>query len=276
MSERWRDRIYNYSTEPPEGMWKRIAAELESSHSYQDFPQKLYHSRIDPPTGSWQKISEALQNPVQDTVTGVKKIRVWGKFAAAAVLLGFIVWGGVKIFHAANKSSDIPVAENKTPVLTNHLPLAEQKDPAVKNSLAGTNSANNIVKQDRTGNTTGRILTISSPSVLSEPRFPDENELINSGFMQANYAVNTRKKIVLNPDGLSDCYINLATPEGQLIRLSRRFGDLACCVSGEDHDPSCNDQMNNWRCRIIQSQVSPSSGSGFIDMLNMVKQLSDN
>lgn len=67
----------------------------------------------------------------------------------------------------------------------------------------------------------------------------------------------------------------LMTPDGQFIRMSKKLGDLLCCVSGEEQDPDCIDQMKRWRQKIAISNLTPSPGN-FMDILNLVKSLQEN
>ncbi len=276
MREKWQDRIYQYSVEPPDGIWKQLSSELDDAFPNHAFPQKIYRTRIAPPAGIWQKISAALYGNEQTTKKPVRRILLWQKLSAAAAILVLIVWGGSKLINQSGQQPLASATRSNTPVLSNNLPVPEQSN-AIKSSEQELPQPRASEQQEQTPvKNNFQFRSASSPSALRNPRFPDENETFGSGLMQASYALNTRKKIVLNPDGLSNCYINLSTPEGQLIRLSRKFGDLACCVSGEQGDAACQDKLNCYRDKIMQSTAAQSSGSGFIDMLNMVKQLSDN
>ena len=50
---------------------------------------------------------------------------------------------------------------------------------------------------------------------------------------------------------LASRYITLMTPEGNIIRMSKKLTDMVCCVSGEDENEECKDQMKKWREKII-------------------------
>ena len=79
----------------------------------------------------------------------------------------------------------------------------------------------------------------------------------------------------INPGDLSNRYITLITPEGNIIRMSKKLTDMVCCVSGEDEDKDCIDQIKKWREKIVCSPSCHSTGS-FMDILRLVDALQEN
>ena len=69
-------------------------------------------------------------------------------------------------------------------------------------------------------------------------------------------------------------YAMLMTPDGNFIRISKKLGDLVCCVSGEEQDDECTDQLKKWRKKIANAPVAPSPGN-FMDILDMLHTLKD-
>jgi hypothetical protein len=57
--------------------------------------------------------------------------------------------------------------------------------------------------------------------------------------------------------------------------MSKKLTDMVCCVSGEDENDECKDQMKKWREKIICSPTCHSAGS-FMDILGLVAALQDN
>jgi hypothetical protein len=66
----------------------------------------------------------------------------------------------------------------------------------------------------------------------------------------------------------------LMTPNGQIIRISKKLGDLVCCVSGEDQDQECQDQLKKWRQKIANAPVAPSPGN-FMDILSLLQSIKE-
>src|ERR1051326_1272174 len=61
MSEELKRKLYNYEVEPPEVIWRRVAAALDQEINA-EFPQKLYALEETPPTAVWNKIEQQLKN----------------------------------------------------------------------------------------------------------------------------------------------------------------------------------------------------------------------
>ena len=74
---------------------------------------------------------------------------------------------------------------------------------------------------------------------------------------------------------LSDRYIMLMTPDGNIIRMSKKWSDLLCCVSGEEQDADCKNQLKKWQEKIATSSLAPSPGN-FMDILGLVNSLNEN
>ena len=67
----------------------------------------------------------------------------------------------------------------------------------------------------------------------------------------------------------------LMTPDGNIIRMSKKLCDLVCCVSGQEQDEGCKSQLKIWQEKMASSSVAPSPGN-FMDILNLVSTLQDN
>jgi hypothetical protein len=65
------------------------------------------------------------------------------------------------------------------------------------------------------------------------------------------------------------------TPDGNIIRMSKKLKELICCVSGEEQDKDCIDQMKKWRERLANPSASHSS-SNFMDILHLVNSMQEN
>lgn len=73
---------------------------------------------------------------------------------------------------------------------------------------------------------------------------------------------------------LADRYVMLMTPDGNIIRMSKKWSDLLCCVSGEEQDADCKDQLKKWQQKIASSELAPSPGN-FMDILGLVNSLNE-
>ena len=125
------EKLFNLEATPPPGLWEKIAAELDESELSSNFPAKLRASAATPPAHIWQNIVSELNEPglVNDYSRKLSAIAVeppasaWAgieralaadekgrrgsgvispfiKYAAAAVVLAFLAWGGIQLFNS--------------------------------------------------------------------------------------------------------------------------------------------------------------------------------
>jgi hypothetical protein len=64
----------------------------------------------------------------------------------------------------------------------------------------------------------------------------------------------------------------LMTPNG-IVRVSKKLGDIVCCVTGEAEDEDCKDQLKKWQQKMATTTVAPGN---FMDILTLVSSLNDN
>ena len=95
MSSEWKNRLYNYETQAPQGAWENIAGDLGDAEINKQYPKTLYNAAVSPPKNIWKKIVSHLNDENPDNK--VRRIYPFVKYAAAAAVLAFGVWGGVKI-----------------------------------------------------------------------------------------------------------------------------------------------------------------------------------
>ncbi|MES1214210.1 MAG: hypothetical protein ABUT20_01735, partial [Bacteroidota bacterium] len=100
----------------------------------------------------------------------------------------------------------------------------------------------------------------------------NEDEIFN----QLHYAdaIHTGLSQSDTKNYINNRYITLLTTEGNLIRMSTKLMDLACCVSGEEQDNMCKDQLQKWREKIACSPVNASSGN-VLDLLGLLTSIQD-
>ncbi len=42
--------------------------------------------------------------------------------------------------------------------------------------------------------------------------------------------------------------------------MSKKLGNIVCCVAGEEQDDECKDQLKKWQEKIAASPVAPRTG----------------
>lgn len=279
---RLQHKMFNYEVIPPAGVWKKIAAELEEAGIEHQYPSRLYAYEVAPPSSVWEKINSSLEEKKETFLPERKKITPFFKYAAAAAIIGLLAWGGSRFFthNTVNnenvaKQTSIP-ANSDTNATTQHLSPDTQENTALlnNNSIEKINAAEQEARND--------AALEASKKTYAKLDIPVNSKLktVADFYFNANTLPigNTRGLDFDEPpadeDGsnMADRYIMLMTPDGNIIRVSKKLGNLVSCVSGEEQDKSCTEQMKKWREKVVNSSKGHSSGN-FMDILSLVSSL---
>jgi len=275
MTEEWANRMYQYEVKPPSGAWEKIAASLDDSHLSDQFPSLLQNMAVIPPATAWEKISTQLNEDV--TVRPkYRRIPAFIRYAAAAVVLALITFGSLQLFKNNNsgKTANLPVANSEKPVINidpeiqNHQEEQELRDNKALEESKHTLAALDITPGNRNKIASYHDFNYPVEAEIEAFAFAPQNtyrDLDHADLLEPVQAVNS------STNNMASRYIMLITPDGNIIRMSKKLGDLVCCVSGEEQDADCKTQLNNWRSKIVGSQ-SHSTGN-FMDILNLVNSL---
>ncbi len=299
MNNSFRDKIYNNEVTPPVRVWDRIAAELDETASTKILSTKLFLAEVSPPATTWSKIATELEESAianklynievtppatawpkvqsafnnETAATKPKKIIPFLRYAAAAVLIGFLSFATIKILQDKREEADISIKETVSPphdnssaTLTN-----EKLNELLDNIVAATEDARNDAALEASKKTYAR---------LDIPARNTSREISNFYFASDNNPTGTTRGFNIDAtvpaeELLADRYITLITPEGNIIRMSKKLSDMVCCISGETDDQQCKDQLRKWREKIVASSLGHSSES-FMDILHLVNSLQDN
>ena len=266
-----KDKIYNYEVTPPAGTWDKIAIDLDEAELANKFPDRLYNMEATPPASSWEKVNASL-NPASDpdAIPLFKRIIPFLRYAAAAIFIGAIALGIIKLtagsddkpnttaHTAINKDSSGDPGKNK-PTVTEVTQTA--KSNADTDDAALEESKNMVAKLDHPLKTIAKKLSAGLNQVSSQDNL--DPELSQSIYAYEDHVPN-----------LADRYVMLMTPDGNIIRMSKKWSDLLCCVSGEEQDPECKDQLKKWQQKMAASSLAPSPGN-FMDILGLVNSLNE-
>ncbi len=285
MSSTFQNKMYNFEVTPPSKTWEKIAAALDEPELADGFSSKLYHLEATPPLAAWEKIKLSL-NADQETVVPVKrKLSPLFRYAAAAVLIGLFIFGGIKLLNNGPGKKEVAKEEKATPFKDSLIPSSDESIPPVNNSTVESDEARDNAALEASKHIVAKIdlpsvnkLNLIKGDYLSTPADyidnisnPDDNYLglHYSETLQPAFAhIETATKI-------ADRYITLMTPDGNIIRMSKKWGDLVCCVSGAEQDANCKDQLQKWREKIACSPLVPSSGN-FMDIFSLISSLQNN
>ncbi|HEX4876187.1 MAG TPA: hypothetical protein VFV31_05905 [Chitinophagaceae bacterium] len=295
--------IYHYEVQPPGAVWEKIEEELDDSCLSSAFPQKLKEAAIVPPEHAWATIIDALENntgkdnlaaklqaaealppagvwqkieTALDTgdaaVQPFKKIRPLLRYAAAAAIAGLLLWGGYSLL------TDKP--EKATAAVQN--PATDQQEKGATPPAPTTLPAEDIARTgadaavEEARNDAALEASKKTYAKLDAATIQKKIRNVSSFDFGATAEDDTApgKTTVIN-NNINHRYIVLMTPEGNIIRMSKKLKDLVCCISGEEVDAACLDQMKRWREKIMSSSAVHAPGN-FADILDLVTSLQDN
>ncbi|MEI9942672.1 MAG: hypothetical protein WDN26_00475 [Chitinophagaceae bacterium] len=252
------DKMYNYEVTPPATSWEKIAAALDEEPSANEFPARLYNMEVAPPAGVWAAIDASLNEADEKVVPMKRRTPAFLRYAAAAVLIGAVAFGVIKLTgtsgtEGATAEQEIALKDSGN----NNLPLKKDDAPVVNNEEENSQASTErlMAKLDRPAR------TVVTNAIVRNNYAADANS--NYDYAYDDQVVN-----------MADRYVMLMTPEGNIIRMSKKLGDLVCCVSGEEQDENCKSQLKKWQEKIASSPLAPSPDN-FMDILNLVNSLDE-
>lgn len=296
MSSGTNHKIYHYEVNPPAGVWDRVATALDESALSARFPKTLSQLQVPPPAHCWEQITEALDgqpafagklagmevNPPAGvwnkilaglSMTGNrtrKMAPVW-RYAAAALLMGVMAWAGYKLL--GNKPGENKVAEK---------PFTVQQDGSIQTSGAAALFDENIAVSDVNASleearndaaleaSKKTFARLDVKEKKSKVRNAHDFLFVTDEYEPANTRGLSFEPDELRPPSVADRYILLMTPEGKMIRMSKKLGELICCVSGEEQDKQCTDQLKKWREKMAHPSTAHSPGN-IMDILSLLQ-----
>lgn len=296
-----KDKMGNYEVMPPANAWDKITAALDESHQQDQFPTRLQAMEITPPAGAWDKIITALDSDVEDAqypsrlhameidppgnawnkiaasleaeekpsaivVNHPSRFRQVLRYAAAAVVVGALAFGILQWTGSSDKST------TGTAITKVNAEQAEKKNSVI--STPTISSPDNTASANTENNQASTLI-----AKLDRPYKNSSRRVNSSGVQNAVYSTNDVKPRGIytyndHVPSVADRYIMLMTPDGNFIRMSKKWGNLVCCVSGEDPAADCKDQLKKWQEKMATSSLTTSAGN-VMDLLNIVNSLDE-
>jgi hypothetical protein len=248
------DKLYNQQQTPPHGVWDKIAAALDEAHIGDEFPARLYNAEATPPSHAWDKIADALEPAHASVVPMQSKSFSFFRYAAAAVVIGLVAFGVVKFMNRNNDNVENAVAGNKAKKERDSTDIKTLVNPPVENNIP-----------DIVENTTEPTNTKNEPAPVAK-KTKTRHSVPDDAYAEPEpvYAYNE------HTPNLADRYIMYMTPDGGIVRMSKKWGNLVCCVSGQDQDEDCKDQIKKWQEKLA---CAPVANGNFMDILSLVNTL---
>lgn len=270
-------KLTNYTVTAPASIWERINTELDYTFESDSVSSKLYAAEVVPPAAAWINIAAGLDAAKEVSITEKRRLSPIIRYAAAAVVTGIIVMAGFRFFGSPDKQNAVASVDGKNTVTEaighsaetiavnkkeeNTSLTASDADEA-RNDAALEESKHTFAKLDINRSKTSAIAAGFSFSSYTEPA--ETSSTGTTGYEEGNS----------NTDDKANRYILLMTPEGHVIRVSKKLSNMVCCVSGEEADQQCKSQMEKWRKQLACSDASHPGN--FMDILSLVGSLQDN
>ena len=263
-------RLYNVEVIPPAKTWEKIIVALDESKLQNNFSTRLYKMEIAPPLKVWEKVTAGLSTTT-GYVTPVRKFSPILRYAAAAVFIGAVAYGIIKmaVSTANNENSAVMSTIDKDSSTanknkTNNSGKTQTTDINTSKDDSEVIEVNKtlLTKLDRP---VKRLVRALASSIISRN---NDDIVADEDLSQSIYAYTDHI-----PD-IADRYVMLMTPDGNIIRMSKKWSDLLCCVSGEEQDADCKNQLKKWQEKIATSSLAPSPAN-FMDILGLINSLND-
>lgn len=278
MAENLQYKLYNASIAPPGNAWSKIAEELdkEAEHRLQ---QKLHEAVLTPPPAAWQNILEVLNEASSHQQAKVIPItRRWG-VAAAAILAGIIVLGGLYYFMWRDNYSNNTASGNNTQTQTN-------SDNDKNNSTTQTPapSANTQLTDEEIAK-----LPVARPVVAAisfSPRIRHSRVKNSPETEQVNIDNAIGAQVSLQPGANipPQQYLTVAAPNGEPAKISARFTDAVTYAMADvpaDNMTavlktiSWKQRLNKWRNKLMKTGAFIPAGTNFLDIVELEELLKD-
>lgn len=265
--------LLNLEVIPANQAWKNIALSLDESLLINDYTSKLSGIAIPPPPTTWSKITKSLDAESITTVPERRRLAPFIRFAAAAAIIGLIAWGGFYLLN--NKSGDLGIA-NEEPVISptpkttpEIVTVAPVENTDIEDINTSIQEAKNDAALEASKKTYANLdISVAKSKIKNAADFYFAPEVDEPGVRSlGNWQPPVPKEDIANR------YFTLMTPEGNIIRISKKLSDIVGCVAGAEKDQECLDQLKIWR----QKMANPlaHSSANFMEILNLANSLQD-
>ncbi len=315
MSNALQHKLLNIEATPPASTWEKIAEALDESHLSDQFPAQLRAAEVTPPATTWQQVEAGLQPAYAATLSGMeatppagvwdkieasldedtkvvpmrRRISPFVKYAAAAMLVGVMAFGGYKLFDSGSAP-----AEKNTALEEILSPNSNQNNTASANTNGDSSTEETLPTQEQSDEMAleqSKHIYASVDVAQKRRMLSIDQDWVSTPVSPINTAngiapENTYKDLecsdVHKPSfaginaalDMSSRYTLLRSPDGHFVRVSKKLGDMVCCVSGEDQDEDCKNQLDKWQKKLANSPVAPSPGN-FMDIVDLLHTLKD-
>lgn len=236
---------------PPAFLWDRIEAELEDEHLFGKIGQKLNSLEIAPPAVVWENIEETLfEIQPQPKVVQIQPRRKIMRYAAAAGIVGLLGFFSYQMMEKSNKTTE-QMYSTFQEIQKRDSEIATQNQPAKSLDKIQSTKTEQVLASAQQGS--DKATTTSATPVVKTA-----SGTVYSTSKEQNKEIDGR-------------YIVLMTDEGNVVRMSKKLGNIADCIAGENNTQTCDDQIQKWQQELASSTVS-ASPDNFLDILELANK----
>lgn len=274
-------KLTNIQVAPPVGIWENIALTLDESPLINNIAERLQNTEVIPPATAWNKIVAELDQVHEGSVPARRRLSPFIRYAAAASIIGLIAFSALQLFKNKVTNENDGIVKGSTPVpekINSILPPVKQETTSfdTPEAIADAEEVRNDVALEASKKTYAKLDKPISAKMDMAAAFYFNNALSTGTTRGLGDMFDVPdEEPITNNNNINSRYIMLMTPDGNIIRMSKKLGDLICCVSGEEQDDDCMHQLNQWKEKLANSYAGHSPGN-FMDIFSLVNSLQEN
>ncbi len=275
------EKLNKISETPPAGIWNRIAGQLNEDLVNIKIAKHLSAIEMNPPEKSWNTIVSELDSTTP-VISFVKKYNRIIKFAAAAVVVGLIAWGGIKFLNSeTNKTEVVSIAKEakENPVIQSPVQNTEvlNSDKTVIASTVDLKEPS--IKQISTKGKKTAIAQTEKDIIASLNSFQNNHSGTEEIIADVNNAQrNKRVGIVSNEsDTVAPRYLMYLSDDCSIVKVSKKLADLQCIYNKDGsvaqsalaslNKQFCDDLVKTWQEKLANAPLSSFDPLELADIL---------
>jgi hypothetical protein len=285
MSEQLKNKLQQFESTPPKGLWDRIATELDENTLYKNTSERLLNYEATPPAGIFDKVITSLERDLPQKEAPVRKINTTFRWSVAAAALIALSTLAILFFNnnkkeqslaTTTKSNNLPSIPHQH--ITNNPPIVEADNDAddadskpIKHLALNKllRSVHTSALQEKNTETADVDFVSSKPTVQ-----------ITSSNIKSSLS-ELASKFVLNGN-----YITVLGSNGELRKISLKIfnamhGHTYTMASNSDEQNTIIEntvmekKFSEWRTKVVQAGYAPNAFNG-MDILNLKDLIKEN
>lgn len=297
-------RLERHEEMPPPSAWNNISRRLDEEFQHTDHGVsiKLEEAAIAPPAAVWNEIISELQADVPVEITPTKKIPLFRRLAAAAVIAAMLAVGAMYFFTGKN-SNDRYTGSTATSTLNNDPVVDDSAErPSPRTALPATDSgirervmiASNHPKRSVTSRSrqiarvnqdlTAEADTYFSREIEEAPVFTLEPvRALNTISVSAPPIRDDNGNIIMNLSLISEPgnpYITVTGPNGDQTRISSKFLHCLSYINGNFNAADmngdamdCKTRFEEWRKKLLSDAAFIPTANNFFDIFELKEMI---